>query len=89
MTGDFGPHLDENLSIAELGQHFGRGLAEADAGTFEAILLGAADRLLQELADAGEEMEFSRAQVEQFVTAARAEWKRVSTAIKNVTPGRA
>jgi hypothetical protein len=89
MAGDFGPHLDENLSIVELGQHFGRGLAEADAGTFEAILLGSADRLLHELADAGEEMGFSRAQVEQFVTAARAEWVRVSTAIKHMAPGRA
>jgi hypothetical protein len=49
MTSDF-EHLDEDLTIPELGEQLGRGFAEADLSTFEALLLGAADALLQEMA---------------------------------------
>jgi hypothetical protein len=47
-------NLDEDLTITELGEQFGRGFAEADLGTFESVLLGAADALLQEDAEGGE-----------------------------------
>jgi len=89
MTEDAGPPLDEDLSITELGQDFGRGFAEANATMFEAVLLGAADRLLQEMAEVGEDEEIARAAVDVFRTAARAEWARVSAALRTATPGNA
>jgi hypothetical protein len=88
MSSDF-EHLDEDLTITELGEQLGRGFAEADLSTFEALLLGAADALLQEMAEGGEDEEVANAAVDRFRAAARAEWTRVSTAVRNLTPGRA
>jgi hypothetical protein len=88
MTDDI-EHPDEDLTITELGEQFGRGFAEADLSTFEAVLLGAADALLQGMAEAGEDEEVAQVAVDQFRKGARAEWTRVSAALKNVTPGRA
>jgi hypothetical protein len=82
-------HPDEDLTVRQLGEQFGRGFAEADLSTFEAILLGAADSLLQGMAEAGEDEEVAQAAVDQFRKGARDEWTRVSMALKNVTPGRA
>jgi hypothetical protein len=82
-------HLDADLTVTQLGEQFGRGFAEVDLSTFEAVLLGAADSLLQGMAEAGEDEEVTQAAVDQFRKGARAEWERVSTALKNVTPGRA
>jgi hypothetical protein len=53
------------------------------------LLLGAADALLQEMAEGGEDEEVANAAVDRFRAAARAEWTRVSTAVRNLTPGRA
>jgi hypothetical protein len=88
MTFDF-EHLDEDLTITELGEQLGRGFAEADLSTFEALLLGAADALLQEMAEDGEDEEVANTAVDRFRAATRAEWTRVSTAVRNTTPGRA
>jgi hypothetical protein len=82
-------HLDEDLTITELGEQFGQGFAEANLSTFEAVLLGAADALLQEMAEGGEDEEAANAAVGQFKAAARAEWMRVSEALKNARPVRA
>jgi hypothetical protein len=88
MTDDF-EHPDANLTVRQLGEQFGRGLAEADPSTFEAVLLGAADSLLQGMAEAGEDEDVAQAAVDQFRKGARDEWTRVSMALKNATPGRA
>jgi hypothetical protein len=88
MTDDI-EHSDEDLTVRQLGEQFGRGLAEADLSTFEAVLLGAVDSLLQGMAEAGEDEEVAQAAVDQFREGARAEWARVSMALKNATPGRA
>jgi hypothetical protein len=88
MTHDY-EHLDEDLTITEVGEQLGRGFAEADLSTFEALLLGAADALLQEMAEGGEDEEVANAVVDRLSAAARAEWTRVSAAVRNTTPGRA
>jgi hypothetical protein len=88
MTDDF-EHLSADLTITELGEHFGHGFAEVDLSTFEALLLVAADRLLQEMAEDEEDEVVARAAVDQFRAAARTEWMRVSVAIGNATPGTA
>jgi hypothetical protein len=84
VSQDF-EHLDEDLTITELGEHLGRGFAEADLSTFEALLLGAADALLQEMAEGGEDEEVANAAVDRFRASAR-EWVRVSTGVSNTTP---
>jgi hypothetical protein len=75
--------------VRQLGEQFGRGFAEANLSTFEAVLLGAADSLLQGMAEAGEDEEVAQAAVDLFRKGARDEWTRVSRALKNATPGRA
>jgi hypothetical protein len=88
MTDDI-DRPDEDLTVRQLGEQFGRGFAEADLSTFEAVLLGAADSLLQGMAEAGEDEDVAQAAVDQFRKGARDEWTRVSMALKNATPGRA
>ena len=88
MTDD-SEHPDADPTVRQLGEQFGRGFAEADLSTFESVLFGAADALLQGMAETGEDEEVAQAAVDQFRKGARAEWARVSTALKNATPGRA
>jgi ketosteroid isomerase-like protein len=75
--------------VRQLGEQSGRGFAEANLSTFEAVLFGAADSLLQGMAEAGEDEEVAQAAVDLFRKGARDEWTRVSRALKNATPGRA
>jgi hypothetical protein len=80
MTDDM-ERPDENLTVRQLGGEFGRGFAEADLSTFEGVLLGAADSLLQGMAEAGEDEEVAEAAVDRFRKGARDEWTQVSMAL--------
>lgn len=62
-------HPDADLTVRQLGEQFGRGLAEADQSIFEAVLLGAADSLLQGMAEAGEDEDVAQAAVDQSARA--------------------